>query len=294
MNGRNVLACPFEPMLKRPKLSRHTVRRNARGTERRHKTRPPARRLLFTRNMKDTSEPGNEEHHHETADPHRRAVWLSDVVLGGQDGLINVLGVVLGISAATSSSRIVLVAGLAAAFAESVSMAAVAYTSTVAEGDLYRSERAREYRHIERVPNLERTEIRDIYAKKGFSGDLLDRIVETITENRDIWVAVMMAEEHGLVPMSRRASLRSAGVVGTSSLVGSLLPLLPFVILPVSLATTAAVVLATLVLMAFGAYKARLTIGSPWKSALELGGIGIVTAGLGYAVGAVLRVPVVP
>jgi hypothetical protein len=63
-------------------------------------------------------------------DPHRQASALSDVILGGQDGLVNVLGVILGVAAATSDPRIVLVAGLAATFAESVSMGAVAYTST--------------------------------------------------------------------------------------------------------------------------------------------------------------------
>ena len=64
-------------------------------------------------------------------DPHRGASALSDVILGGQDGLVNVLGVILGVAAATADTRIVLVAGLAATFAESVSMGAVAYTSTL-------------------------------------------------------------------------------------------------------------------------------------------------------------------
>ncbi len=173
-----------------------------------------------------TSEPDSGELlHHAHTDPHQRMRWLSDVVLGGQDGLVNVLGVILGIAAATGSTRLVLVAGLAAALAESISMAAVAYTSTMAQGDLYRAEQAREYRHIEATPALERAEVRNIYARKGFSGELLDRIVETITRDKDVWVAVMMAEEHNLMPKSRRASARSALVVGGASMIGSVLPL---------------------------------------------------------------------
>ena len=85
-------------------------------------------------------------HHHRHDDPHTYTSSLADVILGGQDGLVNVLGIVLGVAAATSDPRIVLVAGLAATFAESVSMAAVAYTSTLAETAHYESERAREYR----------------------------------------------------------------------------------------------------------------------------------------------------
>ena len=233
----------------------------------------------------------NEQSHHDLIDPHRRARWLSDVVLGGQDGLVNVLGVILGMAAATGSRHIVLVAGLAAAIAESVSMAAVAYTSMVAEGDLYKGERAREYRHIATVPKLERAEIRDLYQKKGFADEMLDRIVDTITSNKDVWVAVMMAEEHGLIDTSRRTSLRSALVVGGSSLFGSLLPLVPFVILPVASGAWSALILATAVLFALGAYKAKVTVGRPLKSGLEMSCIGVTSALLGYAVGVLLRAP---
>ncbi len=70
---------------------------------------------------------------HLFGDPHRQASGLSDIILGGQDGLVNVLGVILGVAAATADPHIVIVAGLAATFAESVSMGAVAYTSTLAE-----------------------------------------------------------------------------------------------------------------------------------------------------------------
>lgn len=232
--------------------------------------------------------------HHDAEDRHGQGSWLSDVVLGGQDGLVNVLGVVLGVAAATSNERVVLAAGFAGAIAESVSMAAVAYTSNIAEGERYASERAREFRHIEKIPELEREEIRALYARKGFSGELLDRIVETITSNKEIWVAVMMAEEHGLVPIDRTASLRSAIVVGVAALVGSLVPLVPYLVLPVFSGTWVALVLTAVVLFAFGAYKARVTVGSPLKSGLELAAIGVVSALAGYAIGLLFRAPTVP
>jgi VIT1/CCC1 family predicted Fe2+/Mn2+ transporter len=169
-------------------------------------------------------------------------------------------------------------------------MAAVAYTSRVASGDYYRGERTREYRHIDVVPDLERAEIREIYAKRGFAGDLLDRIVDTITSNKDVWVAVMMTEEHGLADMSKQESLRSAWLVGVSSLVGSLLPLAPFLIAPVKVASAAAVALAAAALFSLGAYKAKATVGRPWKSGLELASIGTVSALLGYAIGSFFQV----
>ncbi len=132
--------------------------------------------------------------------PRPRSLALLDLILGAQDGIVNALGVSLGVAAAGGGSRVVLAAGLATAFGGSTSMAAVAYTSTRAEGDVYRSERAREYRHVRAAPTLERAEVREIYQLKGFRGDLLDRIVDTITADPDVWVAVMMNEEHGLAP----------------------------------------------------------------------------------------------
>ena len=236
----------------------------------------------------------HDQHYHDHVDPHKGASALSDVILGGQDGLVNVLGVILGVAAATSDARIVLVAGLAATFAESVSMGAVAYTSTLADADFYESERAREYRHIQAVPGLERAEIRRIYQEKGFGGELLDRIVNTITRDEDVWVAVMMADELQLAPVDRRTAARSALVVGVAAIVGSLIPLVPFAILPVQYSMLVAIALAAVVLFAVGAYKARLTVGHPGKSGLEMAVIGTLSALAGYLVGVLLKVPAAP
>lgn len=240
--------------------------------------------------MVDTH-PQHESFLHATHDPHGRTSRLSEIILGGQDGLVNVLGIALGVAVATSSPEIVITAGLAATFAESISMAAVAYTSKAAESDFYESEREREYRHIHNFPNHERQEVRAIYADKGFEGDLLDRIVEKITADQHVWVEVMMAEEHQLTPINRRGALNAALLVGLSSLAGSLIPLMPFFFLPVKWGIWMAVALAGLVLFAVGAYKARVTVGRPGKSGLEMAAIGIVCALAGYLVGLLLETP---
>lgn len=233
-------------------------------------------------------------HPEDQRDPHRKASALSDIILGGQDGLVNVLGVILGVAAATSDPQIVMVAGLAATFAESVSMGAVAYTSTMADADFYESERERECRHIQEMPHLERDEVRAIYYEKGFRNELLENIVDTITTNSDIWVAVMMAEEHRLTPVDRTQALRAAIVVGVSAVVGSLIPLVPFVLFPVSTSIWVSILVTALVLYAVGVYKARTTVGLPWKSGLEMALIGTISALVGYAIGLLLKVPMVP
>src|SRR5574341_1782514 len=110
-------------------------------------------------------------------EPHRLGARLSEVILGGQDGLVNVLGLILGLAAATDETRIIIAGGLAATFAESISMAAVAYTSTLADLDFYRAERAREEREVIEIPDMEKQEIRDIFAAWGFEGKLLEEMV---------------------------------------------------------------------------------------------------------------------
>ena len=173
-------------------------------------------------------------------------------------------------------------------------MGAVAFTTTLADADLYQSEREREYRHIHEIPNLEKKEVYDIYKAKGFKGNLLERIVDTVTANKDVWVAVMMAEEHQLAPVDRRQAWRAAWIVGFSAIIGSLVPLAPFLFLPIGLSMWASVLVTALVLFGIGSYKARLTVGRPTRSGLEMAIIGTLSALAGYLVGFLLKAPTVP
>src|SRR5437588_9520072 len=75
---------------------------------------------------------------------HRRTNWLRDVILGGQDGLVNILGIILGVIAGGGSKTVLVAAGFAAAITESISMGAVGYTSSVSQRDYYQAERTRE------------------------------------------------------------------------------------------------------------------------------------------------------
>src|SRR3989338_7232794 len=172
----------------------------------------------------------NQIRHHED---HKTEYNLPEIILGGQDGVVNVLGIVLGIAAATSTTQIILAAGFAATFAESISMAAVAYTTKLAEADYYKSEYEREKWEIENVPDGEKEEIRELYKKYGFKCRTLDEIIEKITSDKAIWLEVMMEQELKLTPVDRREAIPDAFIVGISSFIGSLIPLLPFVFLDI-------------------------------------------------------------
>lgn len=116
-------------------------------------------------------------------EPHKKGNKLSDIILGGQDGLVSILGLLLGLSVATSSTKIVIAGGLATIIAETISMGAVAYTSKMADREHYAAERLREVREIKEFPDIERQEIVDIYTTKGFKGKLLDDVVKHVTSN---------------------------------------------------------------------------------------------------------------
>ena len=216
---------------------------------------------------------------------HRAGNWLRDVILGGQDGLVNILGIILGVIAGGGSDTVLLVAGFAAAITESISMGSVGYTSSISERDYYQAEQRREAMEIAETPEAERQEVREIYAAKGFSGTLLDDVVDTITANRDTWLATMMDEELHLQPVQSRDILRTAVIVGIATLIGHLIPLLPFLVLPRTAALVVAIVLSALALFGVGAYSALTLVGDWRRSGLKFVAIGLGAAAIGFLIG---------
>jgi VIT1/CCC1 family predicted Fe2+/Mn2+ transporter len=216
-----------------------------------------------------------------------------NIILGGQDGIVNVLGIVLGVATATNSTPLVLLAGLAATFAESISMAAVAYTSTRAEAEHYESEVKKQLKEIEDTPERARADLRKIYSEKGIGGKLLEDVIAKISSNKKAWMETMMREELRLGNPSEDMSSSMQGVVvGFSAIVGSFIPLLPFFILPVSASIAPSLLASLAVLFLVGAYKSKLTSGKWFMGGLELMIIGGAAAFSGYLVGVFFQVPV--
>lgn len=213
---------------------------------------------------------------------------VRQVILGGQDGIVNVLGVVLGVASATISTPIVIIAGIAAALAESISMAAVAYTSSKAAHEYFHKKLEEEEKEINDIPEMEEAEIRLIYHRKGFRGKQLENIVKKITANKKIWLNDMMNEELKLNETDFQNPGKEAIIVGFSSIIGSLIPLIPFFLIPIKQAMIASVVFSAVILFAAGAVKTKFTLGKWWKSGLELMLIGTLAALLGYAIGSIL------
>jgi VIT1/CCC1 family predicted Fe2+/Mn2+ transporter len=118
--------------------------------------------------------------------------------LGGIDGCITTFSVVSGSAGAGFSSSVAVILGFANLFADGFSMAISNYESSKAEQEFFDSLKKSELKHIDEIPEGEREEVRQIFKAKGFSGELLEKVVDTITANKSIWLEVMLAEEHGV------------------------------------------------------------------------------------------------
>lgn len=211
---------------------------------------------------------------------------LSDFILGSQDGLVNVLGVLLGLVSAGQNRSIVLVATFAALAAETISMAAVAYTSTRARRSFYLAEARREEWEMKNLPDAERKEVEEILSQWGFEGTEKDRLLDQIIAKPKAMLDLMMAFELHLAPVSEDQPRRSFYVVGLATVVGSIIPILPFLLTAnVELAALVAVVLAAIVLFTVGYYEARTTVGSVWKSGARMLAIGLAAGFAGFVVG---------
>jgi vacuolar iron transporter family protein len=215
---------------------------------------------------------------------HKGNNTLREVILGGQDGLVNVLGITLGISASTGDMKILLAAGLAATFAESVSMGAVAYTSFITDRDHYLKEMEREKYEIENFPDTEREEIRSLYFSKGFRGKILDDVVTQICSDKQVWLDVMMAEELRLEPVDTKEVLRISVIVTLASIAGSLIPLAPFFWMPAASALPVSIIASGVTLFAVGAYQAKTYVGDWRVNGLKMVAIGMGAAAIGFIV----------
>jgi VIT1/CCC1 family predicted Fe2+/Mn2+ transporter len=218
--------------------------------------------------------------------------YLRDFVYGAVDGVITTFAVVSGVAGAGLSSGVVVILGAANLVADGFSMAVSNYVGTRAERE--RIERARriEADHINRLPDGEREEVRQIFAAKGFSGKSLEEVVEVVTSDRNRWIDTMVQEEYGLTLEERSPSRAGATTFAAFALFGAL-PLAAFLASlllpgretrPYLLST----VLTAVSLFLIGAIKARFVSRSWYRGGVETLALGGAAAGLAYLVGRAL------
>ena len=213
--------------------------------------------------------------------------YLRDWIYGGIDGSVTTLAVVTGVAGAQLSKWIILALGFANLFADGFSMAASNYLGTRAEHDDWRRLEQIENRHIELAPEGEREEVRQIFERKGFEGNDLQRIVELVTADRERWVRTMLTDEYGL-PREVRSPWIAAISTFTAFLICGLVPLLPY-LFGTEHSLAISVTLTGIVFATIGSIKSRWSTSSWWHSGLTTLLVGASAASLAYATGVIVK-----
>lgn len=212
--------------------------------------------------------------------------YLADAVLGGIDGCVTTFAVVAGATGGALSPLVVIILGFANLLADGFSMAVSNYHGTRSERDRVEQIRRSEERHIDQVPAGEREEIRQIFAAKGFEGNVLERIVDTITANRRLWVNTMLTEEHGL-QLQGADPFRAGGVTFAAFVGVGLVPLLPYLVpgLADGAAFTASGLMAAVAFWGIGWVKGQRLQLPRLRSAWQTLWTGAAAAALAYGAG---------
>ncbi|HCU47880.1 TPA: hypothetical protein DIC39_02380 [Patescibacteria group bacterium] len=215
--------------------------------------------------------------------------YIGDIVYGANDGIITTFAVVAGVAGAALSPTIVLILGVANLFADGFSMAAGNYLARKSEKEYKKTERQREEWEIDKLPQEEKGEIRDIYQAKGFAGHDLERAVKIITSNRKVWVDEMMIGELKIMDDDIGHPLKNSLATFCSFAVAGAIPLIPYVLgLQGGLAFKWSVVATAVILFVVGSLRTLITGRRWWLAGLEMLSVGAVAATVAYILGYLL------
>jgi len=216
-----------------------------------------------------------------------RLNWLRAGVLGANDGIVSVAGIVIGVAGATSARGPIFTAGLAGLVAGAVSMALGEYVSVSSQRDSERAEIAQEKRELAAIPKAELAELTALYEAKGLSAATA-RIVAAELTARDALAAHLDAELH-IDPDDIPSPVQAATASALSFTSGALLPLLAILLPPDALRVPVTFVAVLIALGLAGALSARIGGSNIRRAVLRVvigGALGLAfTYGIGLLFG---------
>ncbi|MDF2432900.1 MAG: vacuolar iron transporter family protein [Mucilaginibacter sp.] len=217
------------------------------------------------------------EHHLKSSDT------IRDIVIGMSDGLTVPFALAAGLSGAVNSSGIVVTAGIAEIVAGSIAMGLGGFLAGKTESDHYTSELKREYDEIERVPEQEKAEVKEVFANFGLSAALQTQIADEMAKDKDKWVDFMMKYELGLEEPEANRATQSAITIGISYIVGGIIPLSPyFFVADSQRALYYSCAITMVCLFVFGFFKSKVTGQPAVAGALKVLFIGALAAAAAF------------
>ena len=225
------------------------------------------------------------------AEERREADTLGEIreaIFGAQDGVTSILIVVITVAAATTNSYAVLVAGIAAATAEVISMAAGEYMSSRSQRQLYIAQIEREREEVRDRPGESEAEVAMLLEREGMTLDAAKRVASELANSPEALLKTMVEKELGITVEAGPGALQGAIVLAVTFALASLVPIGPFFFLPVGSAAIVAVALSAVAMFVLGFVKARIVNTNPVASGLEIVGLVAVASAGGYVVGTLL------
>ena len=222
---------------------------------------------------------------------------IEDFVYGATDGAVTTFAIVAGVVGASLAPAIVIILGFANLFADGFSMAMGNYLSTRSRIEYIEKERNRQYKEVQEFPEFKISEIKNIYAEKGFKDELLENLIKIIVSNRKIWVDVLMKEKMGISNVDDENPIFKAVTTFVAFNVVGIIPLLPFIFLfiinnPAGFTTNDifiySIVFTLLAFFCIGYITGRVVNKSSIRSGLITLIIGGVAALVSYMVGTFL------
>ncbi len=213
---------------------------------------------------------------------------VREAIFGAQDGVTSILIVVITVATATGNSTAVLIAGIAAAMAEVISMAAGEYMSSRSQREIFLAQIEKERQEVADRPGESEAEVAFLFEAEGLSAESSKRVAAELAREPRSLLKTMVEKELGLVVEAGPGPLQGALVLALTFAVASVVPIGPFVFLPIATALPVAIGISAMAMFALGVVKSRYTGGSWLRSGLEIVGLVALASVGGYIVGTIL------
>jgi VIT1/CCC1 family predicted Fe2+/Mn2+ transporter len=225
------------------------------------------------------------------AEERREADLLGEVreaIFGAQDGVASILIVVITVATATSNSYAVLIAGIAAAMAEIISMAAGEYMSSRSQREIFLAQIEREREEVRDRPGESEAEVALLLQQEGLPEDAAKRVAAELAREPNVLLKTMVEKELGITVDAGPSAVQGAIILALTFAAAALIPLSPFFFLPVGTAVFVAITLSAIAMFALGVVKARLTQRNPIVSGLEIVALVAAASVGGFITGTLL------
>lgn len=214
---------------------------------------------------------------------------IREFIFGIQDGLISTVGLLAGVQGATENSIVVIITGLTAMFSGAISMAAGSYLSSGAQKEIFEREIGEAEKLAEREPYMAAEGLLKALGEEGLSKEQSYQMVKVLIQQRNVFLRTFQEKVFGLGSAEINRPLQAAMIMGLSFIVGAIIPIVPYIIMPGINAFYASSLLGGATLFGVGAFKGILAGQSPLLSGIKFFLIAVGAAAAGYAIGLVVQ-----